>query len=63
MSITFIMGRWGLPIPYPHKLLCVVGKAMDIPKVENPTSDLVNEWHEKYIAAVTDIYYAHRVSE
>ncbi len=63
ISLTLIVGRFGLPIPYPHKLLCVMGKAMDIPKVENPTKELINEWHEKYVAEVTDIYHTYRVSE
>ncbi len=63
ISVTLIMGRWGLPIPYPHKLLCVMGNAMDIPKVENPTSELINEWHQKYVTAVSDIYHTYRVSE
>jgi hypothetical protein len=63
MSITIFWGRWGLPIPRPHKILYVRGKLMGLPRIENPTDAQVNGWHDKYCKEIQRIFdtYKHKV--
>ena len=59
-AIIIFWGRFGLPIPYRTPLLTAIGKPMVCPKVENPSPELVNEYHEKYLQATRDLYEKYR---
>ena len=65
MSITIFWGRWGLPIPRPHKVLYVRGKPLGLPRIANPTDEQVTEWHTKYCKEVQRIFdtYKHKVPQ
>jgi acyl-CoA synthetase (AMP-forming)/AMP-acid ligase II len=55
-SLILFWGRFGLPIPHRTPLLTVVGKPLLCPKVENPSPELINEYHELYLRETRRIY-------
>lgn len=60
-----IWGRWFLPLlPKRHAmgLHVVCGDALKLPKIENPSNKEVAEWHDKYIAALINLYERHKSS-
>jgi len=69
-SFPLIHGRgifnydFGL-LPHRRPIITVVGPPIDVPKVENPSEELINEYHQKYIAELTKLFedykeeYAH----
>jgi len=59
-SIIVFWGRWWLPIPHRVPLLTVIGKPIKCPKVTNPSAELINEYHERYLQATRDIYEKYR---
>jgi len=65
VSLTYMWGRFYLPIPRDCKLLYVSGKPLGMPKIENPTQADIDKWHQKYCEEVTRIYntYRERVPE
>ncbi|KAK3260148.1 hypothetical protein CYMTET_30880 [Cymbomonas tetramitiformis] len=63
-TLPLFMGRgiWltsGL-LPLNKPVHVVVGKPIDCPKVENPTSAQVEEYHEKYIEALIEVFNANK---
>jgi len=65
VSLTYIWGRWYLPIPRDCKLLYVSGKPLGMPHIPNPTQADIDKWHTVYCDQVTRIYnqYKERVPE
>jgi acyl-CoA synthetase (AMP-forming)/AMP-acid ligase II/1-acyl-sn-glycerol-3-phosphate acyltransferase len=55
-SIILFWGRFGLPIPHRVPLVTVLGRPIIVPKVENPSAELVHEYHEKYLLEMRRIY-------
>ncbi len=43
-------------IPYRKPITVVVGKPVNVPKIEFPTVEDINEYHDKYVAALKDLY-------
>ena len=60
VSLTYIWGRFYLPIPRGGKLLYVSGKPLGMPHILNPTQDDIDKWHAKYCDEVTRIYNQYR---
>lgn len=60
VSVTLIWGRFGLPIPRDDKIMCVVGRPLGIPHIENPTDTDVNKWHSKYCCEVQRLFDKYR---
>lgn len=65
VSLTYVWGRWLLPIPRDCKLLYVSGQPLGLPKIDNPTMEDIEKWHAKYVAEVRRIFetYKDRVPE
>jgi Diacylglycerol acyltransferase len=65
VSLTYIWGKWYLPIPRPTKLLYVSGQPLGMPKIENPTQADIDLWHDKYCQQVKQLFdlYKERVPE
>jgi 2-acylglycerol O-acyltransferase 2 len=64
-AIPLIKGRGWFnynfgPIPHRRQIICVVGKPLDVPKIEKPTQEDVDEWHGKYVQALLDLYHANK---
>lgn len=55
-SIIIFWGRFGLPIPHRVPLLTVLGRPIIVPKVDNPSPELVHEYHERYLREVRRLY-------
>ncbi|CAE7444759.1 DGAT2D, partial [Symbiodinium necroappetens] len=56
---------WGLPwcplLPRRHlKLLTFVGPALELPKLPEPTTQQVDEWHQKYVEALRELFDRHK---
>ncbi|PFH31147.1 diacylglycerol acyltransferase [Besnoitia besnoiti] len=60
MAILLFYGRFGLPIPFEVPLLYVIGRAMRLPKIENPTSEDVKIAHMRYISEVRRIFSTYK---
>eukprot|EP00611_Tribonema_gayanum_P025207 TRINITY_DN5693_c0_g1_i1.p1 TRINITY_DN5693_c0_g1~~TRINITY_DN5693_c0_g1_i1.p1 ORF type:complete len:341 (-),score=104.51 TRINITY_DN5693_c0_g1_i1:335-1357(-) len=56
VSITLLWGRWGLPLPMPRKIMCVMGRPMGLPQIDDPTPEQVKDWHDKYVAEVVRLF-------
>ncbi|CAM9358273.1 unnamed protein product, partial [Heterosigma akashiwo] len=56
VSISWIYGRWGLPIPRPVKMLVVVGRPLGLPHIPSPLQEDIDKWHAVYVAEVVRIY-------
>lgn len=52
-------------VPFRKPIYTVVGSAIDVPLVKNPTKEQIVGLHEKYVKAVVDLYnkYKHKYSE
>ena len=55
-SITFFWGKYGLPIPRDDKILCVVGRPLGMPKIEDPSIEDIDKWHQRYCDEVKRIF-------
>lgn len=55
-SLIAFWGRYGLPIPHRVPLLTVLGRPIQVPKVENPSPALINEYHELYLRETRRLY-------
>jgi len=56
---------WGLPwcplLPRRNcELRTFVGEPLELPLIEEPTQEQVGEWHQKYVAALTDLFDRHK---
>lgn len=65
VSLTYIWGKWGLPIPRDVKLLYVTGQPLGLPKIETPTQEDIDKYHNLYCEQVTKLYekYKEKVPE
>lgn len=55
-SFTIFWGKYYLPIPRDDKLLYVAGKAIEIPKIAEPTQDDIDKYHKIYVEEVTRLF-------
>jgi len=55
-EIVYFPGRGYLPIPIKHELVTVIGSPIEVRKKEPFDETDVNELHEKYMAALADLY-------
>jgi len=51
-----LLGRFGLPLPQRKPLLIVVGRAIQVPKMENASNEMVLEQHEIYLKEVRRLH-------
>ena len=59
-SLVVFWGRWGLPVPLRVPLLTVIGTPIPCPKVDEPSPELVNEYHDLYLRETRRIYEKYR---
>lgn len=60
VSLTYIWGRFYLPIPRDCKMLYVSGKPLGMPHIANPTQEDIDTWHAKYCDEIARIYNQYR---
>ena len=58
-SIVIFYGRFGLPIPFRHRVKFVAGAPMKIQKNPNPTKEEITAIHEEFCEELTKLYYRH----
>lgn len=58
-------GKWGLPIPRDCKLLYVTGQPLGLPRIEQPTQQDIDKYHQLYCDQVTRLFekYKEKVPE
>jgi 2-acylglycerol O-acyltransferase 2 len=59
---TFFFGTWWCPVlPFASaKIVAVVSQPIQLPKIENPTPEDIDEWHSKIMQALKDLYDRHK---
>lgn len=58
---VFAGWRWLPLLPRPDvPLNTVLGASIQLPRIEHPTSDDVNEWHAEYVRALQRVYEQHQ---
>jgi 1-acyl-sn-glycerol-3-phosphate acyltransferase len=60
MSLVLFHGRWGLPIPYQHPIIAVVGKPIHVVQTANPSKELIQEYHTKVVRAIQELFDSHK---
>jgi len=56
-------GRWScFFLPRNEHLNIVVGRALNLPRIEKPTREQVAEYHEKYVLTLIDLFNRHKAS-
>lgn len=65
VSLTYVWGKWGLPIPRDCKILYVSGQPLGMPQIVEPTQEDIDKWHAKYCEQVTRLFekYKEKVPE
>ncbi|XP_065225547.1 diacylglycerol O-acyltransferase 2-like isoform X2 [Planococcus citri] len=48
-------------LPYQTPLTTVVGKPIKLPKVENPTNGMVDEYHTKFVQELTKLFEKYKI--
>ena len=56
LSLILFWGMYGVPIPYRVPLCSVLGRAINCPKVENPSPELIHEYYELYCCELQRLY-------
>jgi hypothetical protein len=63
VAVPLFTGRFGTPLPHQRPITVLIGKPIVVPKPltpgAKPSDTLVEEYHKKYIAALTALYDAH----
>ncbi|WIA15065.1 hypothetical protein OEZ85_001763 [Tetradesmus obliquus] len=57
-----LVGRWGTPAPINSPMTVVFGKPIDVPHKEHPTDAELQQYLDKYIAAMQDIFARHKAA-
>lgn len=61
-ALFIFHGRWWLPIPRRVNITMVVGRAIPVEKVEEPSEAQVDELHEKILGAIKENFDRHKES-
>lgn len=62
ISVCFFTGRFGLPIPFRVPLLGVLGAAIHVPKVANPSPEMVQSLLDKLCDEVQALFEEHKAA-
>ena len=60
VAIPIFYGRYFLPLPYQTPITVAVGKPIELPHIRNPDAETVDNYHHLYIAALRDLFDAHK---
>jgi len=58
--LVFFYGRWGLPIPFKQKMICIIGKPIKVSKTDQPTSQQIDKVHQQYMDSLREMYDKHK---
>lgn len=61
-SLFVYWGRWGLPIPRRAKITMVVGRLIQVDKVEHPTDAQIDALHERILAEMRGHFDRHKAA-
>lgn len=61
-SITLFWGRFWLPIPYRQPVCFLMADPIDVPKIENPSQEVVNQWHEVFCDRMAALFDGHKAA-
>jgi 2-acylglycerol O-acyltransferase 2 len=59
-SLTYIWGKWYLPIPRDCKLLYVTGQPLGLPTIAEPTQADIDKYHALYCQEVTRLFETYK---
>lgn len=59
-GILPIWGRWGLPIFHRQPILGVCGKPIVVPKVAEPTQELIDKYHAQFVDDLEQLFDRYR---
>ena len=59
-SFTIFWGKWKLPIPRDERLLYVAGKAIEVPKIAEPTQEDIDKYHKIYVEEVVRLFETYK---
>eukprot|EP00927_Polykrikos_kofoidii_P037313 TRINITY_DN31440_c0_g1_i1.p1 TRINITY_DN31440_c0_g1~~TRINITY_DN31440_c0_g1_i1.p1 ORF type:complete len:400 (+),score=46.04 TRINITY_DN31440_c0_g1_i1:72-1202(+) len=59
-SVTLFWGRFFLPIPYRRPVCCLVGDPIELPTIEDPSQDEVDNWHKVFCDRMVGLFETHR---
>eukprot|EP00877_Chromochloris_zofingiensis_P005689 jgi/Chrzof1/15120/Cz09g27290.t1_DGAT2D[v5.2] len=65
VSLGFLVGRWGLPVPRKQPLYMVSGAPIPVPKVAKDSPEFeatVDKVHDQVVNALQDLYDRHKAS-
>jgi 1-acyl-sn-glycerol-3-phosphate acyltransferase len=55
-------GRWYSPLPNAQPVTVIVGEPLRVPRIERPTEDDVNQWHQKYYDQLRALFETHKAA-
>jgi len=55
-AITYLYGRFFLPMPLPEPCLCAIGTPLHLPKIASPTKKDIDHWHAIYVKEIVRIF-------
>lgn len=56
ISLTWFWGVMGTFVPFPKKLVVVVGKPMELPQIDSPSQEDIDKYHQQYVEEVKRIF-------
>jgi hypothetical protein len=61
VSLTVFWGPYGLPVPFPRKIIGVLGKPLGLPVIAEPTQEDIDKWHGIYVQEIQRIFETYKV--
>lgn len=62
-AVPLIMhGRWMTPIPHSSPITIVVGRPIEVPRMDNPPDEVVQQHLEKFILAMQELFEKHKAA-
>jgi len=58
--VTYVWGRYLLPVPKPRKLLIVTGQPLGLPHLKRPRQRQIDEYHKKYCDEVERLFETYK---
>lgn len=59
-ALTYLYGRFFLPMPLPEPCLCAIGRPIMCPKIESPTQEDIDKWHAIYVSELVKLFNRHK---
>ena len=60
ISVMLFAGAYLTPLPFRHPIFVAMGAPVQMPKVENPTAEQIDAAHARFVARLSELYYARR---